>query len=251
MRPEAIRFLDWDSRHFGVTVARLDSSAVGESLLAEYLEQARKVGIRLLYYFDAEHRPPDEATLERFSGRQVDDRVTFEALVVDAIDAAAQRAASGVQIREYSRAAATPELVELGIAAGALSRFRVDPRIPSGAFERLYREWVERSVRHEIADVVYIAESEGKQLLGLATVASGQGAGNVGLLAVAPAARGRGIGRQLLGEAHQWMALSGLDKSIIVTQADNAAACRLYASCGYRQVSREHIYHFWLASDVE
>jgi ribosomal protein S18 acetylase RimI-like enzyme len=69
--------------------------------------------------------------------------------------------------------------------------------------------------------------------------------GNIGLVAVAESHRGRGIGSQLIESAHRWMINRGAATTTVVTQAANAAACRLYKRAGYTVAQAENVYHFW------
>jgi ribosomal protein S18 acetylase RimI-like enzyme len=62
----------------------------------------------------------------------------------------------------------------------------------------------------------------------------GAGTGYVQRLAVEPSARGRGLGRSLLGDILRWMRRRGASRALVNTQRDNAAALALYRSCGFR-----------------
>jgi ribosomal protein S18 acetylase RimI-like enzyme len=53
-------------------------------------------------------------------------------------------------------------------------------------------------------------------------------------LRVAPETRGRGVGRTLLAAMEARMREIGLPGITVETQDINVAACRLYASAGYR-----------------
>ncbi len=52
-------------------------------------------------------------------------------------------------------------------------------------------------------------------------------------IAVDPPFRRRGIGRRLIAQAGAWARDRGLPGVMLETQNINAAACRLYASCGF------------------
>jgi streptothricin acetyltransferase len=52
-------------------------------------------------------------------------------------------------------------------------------------------------------------------------------------IAVDPPFRRRGIGRRLMAQAVAWARGRGLPGVMLETQNINAAACRLYASCGF------------------
>jgi ribosomal-protein-alanine N-acetyltransferase len=62
----------------------------------------------------------------------------------------------------------------------------------------------------------------------------GSGTGYVQRLAVHPAARGRGLGRSLVGDVLRWMHRRGAARALVNTQQANEAALALYRSCGFR-----------------
>lgn len=243
-----IESLAWDSELFGFPVVRVVTDGADAAGLAEVLREATRGGAQLAYWFVQSEGELAGPVLDTFGGRLVDTRVTYELLLAERVEEAGQgsRPAS-VHISEYAERIVTRELLELAYAAGEMSRFRVDDRLPRRMFETLYRVWIERSVRREIADTVLVAESSSDGLLGLATIAKRGDCGLVGLVAVAARARSRGVGRALMAASIDWMRQARLVRSSIVTQADNSAACGLYESLGYQPVQRERVYHFWLS----
>jgi ribosomal protein S18 acetylase RimI-like enzyme len=62
----------------------------------------------------------------------------------------------------------------------------------------------------------------------------GAGTGYVQRLAVHPAARGRGLGRTLVGDVLRWMRRHGAARALVNTQQTNEAALSLYRACGFR-----------------
>jgi len=62
----------------------------------------------------------------------------------------------------------------------------------------------------------------------------GSGTGYVQRLAVHPDARGRGLGRSLVGDVLRWMQRRGAVRALVNTQQTNDAALSLYRSCGFR-----------------
>jgi dTDP-4-amino-4,6-dideoxy-D-galactose acyltransferase len=241
--------LDWDSARFGFTVARvraLDSLAD----LPRVAEQMRRHGIALAYYSLPTAQPQiPRALLTELGGRLVDTRVTFGArLVAPAIGETPRGAAAvhgGHHVSEYHPTTVGPTLIRLARESGAFSRFRVDPRIAPGVFEAIYDAWIRRSVRREIADDVLVAK-HGRRILGLVTVKANADRGEIGLLSVDGAARGRGIGTALVFAAHDSMVRRGCTHSGVATQRANRGACGLYESSGYIVERLERVYHFWL-----
>ena len=165
--------LAWDSAHFGVPVGRIEIDG-DESGLPDALARAEGDGLAWIYVFT----PPDFAMpaewLERFDGLKVDTRVVFRREFSDGEPVEPESHADSVIVAEAPVGRPSPALVELATAAGAFSRFGVDPRIPEDAFRRLYEIWITRSCLHETADAVLTAEDRGAPgvPMGLVTIAA-------------------------------------------------------------------------------
>jgi ribosomal protein S18 acetylase RimI-like enzyme len=233
--------LAWDTAQFGFPVARLAVPGDDAGAALGALEEARRRGTALVYWQTEPGVPVPERLLARFTGRLVDRKVTF---ALDLPGGGAALAAEGGRVWEYSRGPASKGLRSLALAAGVCSRFRTDPLFPPEKFVGLYTTWAERSARHEIADAVLVCGS-GADPEGMVTLTESGGVANIGLIAVAAVARRRGLGRLLMGAAHRWMAGRGASRATVVTQQENAAACGLYQSCGYRTHEVKYCYHFW------
>ncbi len=141
------------------------------------------------------HTSVPRELLDEFHGTLADEKATFVASLAGQPDAEAAAAmgeeyAGGPRVCEYAEEEASQELIALSIAAGVQSRFCVDPRFPRDKFELLYRIWIERSVRRELADAVLVvreSRAPSAGLLGMVTVSAAQSGGSIGLIAVAAA----------------------------------------------------------------
>jgi len=241
--PDVTR-LAWDSEHFGFAVGRLDDAGISDAELSQALSKARADGLRLVYWMTDAGRAAPDSVLGPFGGRLVDRKATYSRSLGE--DDARLELRPDVAIREYPRGDADPRLEALAIAAGGSSRYNVDPRIAKERFEELYRIWIRRSTRGELADVVLVAASPAGEPVGLVTIAKQDGRGVIGLVAVAEKQRGAGVGAALLTEAHRWMFAKGCTAATVVTQLANTAACRLYERHGYQLVYVKAFYHLWL-----
>lgn len=233
--------LEWDSAFFGFPVARISADTGDEAELRAALGTLRNRSVRLAYWL-----PPDDgkhAMLARRLGAAV---VGAHICYERALDAAgASRGAIGIESAQ-AHPEGLSELVRLGIEAARWSRFALDPHMPDGTAERMYRIWVERSVLREIADEVLLARGDAHGVSGMITLACRADTGIIGLIAVDPQCRRRHVGRRLLESASDWFARRGLRRACVTTQASNVAACRLYESCGYVVSRRLLVAHFWL-----
>lgn len=92
---------------------------------------------------------------------------------------------------------------------------------------------------------VLVAEAPGEELLGSALVffRSGSTLARLYSIASAPAARGRGIGTQLLAAAEDAAHGRGCRALRLEVRVDNAAAIALYERAGYRRIGRYADYY--------
>ena len=225
MAQSVLEPLAWDSEHFGIHVARITTPCLNDVGLETVLRQARCSGIHLVYWATAGDRELGAALLRKHSGMMVDRKATF---LVHDLGAAAgpvsgpagsrevQIGRGRIRVLELKSVQGEPmrRLVDLAIAAGSYSRFRVDPRIPPAKFEILYDVWIRRSLSGELADAVLIAAGSGAEehAAGLVTISAVGETGHIGLISVAEEARGQGVGSELLAAAHRWMRSQGLSR---------------------------------------
>jgi dTDP-4-amino-4,6-dideoxy-D-galactose acyltransferase len=230
--------------------AQLSGPMPNDAVLAANLRLARATGVQLLVWPAQSGREVSQELLGEFSGVLVDRKATFTRLLLPVLSDDDLLAFQS-SIVPYTAATASPALIELAISAGAYSRFRADSRICRQKFELMYERWIERSVTKELADAVMVApltcgDATDQRLGGVITVAESGGVASIGLIAVAQAVRGKGIGSCLLHAAHRWMRDRGAYEARVVTQLANLPACRLYERSGYRLLRVQNYYHFWL-----
>ena len=233
---EPYRLLDWDSRFFGFTVAQITAPSLDAGQLASVLEDLRRKAVRLAYW-------PASAVVgfaADLGGRLVDEKTTF---LIDLAGLPAGEAPAGIE--PYSASMPLPQLRSLAIQSGLNSRFAVDPQLPREKFIELYTIWITRSLSKEIADEVLVVR-DGEAVAGMITLGNKNGRGDIGLVAVDEAYRGRKFGQALVLAAQRWFAARGYRHSQVVTQGANTPACNLYRKCGYAVEKVEPYYHFWL-----
>lgn len=136
-------------------------------------------------------------------------------------------------------------LYDLAIQSGHYSRFSTDPNIPQSSFETLYKIWLDRSVRREIAEDVFVFETD-HLIRGFITVGMKSNRPDIGLFAVNEEDRSFGIGKLLLQTAEYWAFNKAKGKEIqVVTQESNKGACRFYEKNGFCIDTVTYIYHWW------
>ncbi len=241
--PPSFEPLAWDSAHFGMAVGRIAGKLNEPSALAPLLEQARTAGARLVYYLHVQPWTVAPELLERYGGSRVAGYVRFaRALTPTGLP----RPTPGVALEIYRGAPDHAGLLALGVGAGWLSRFRNDRHLSGQKCDELYTIWTRRSLLGELADETLVARID-DQPVGLTTYRVHDGFGEIGLVGMAPAARGRGIGTALLAYTHARLAARGISRAEVVTQTENEGACRLYRRAGYAPIVEGCYYHFHLA----
>ncbi len=241
MTTRSLRDLPWDSRFFDLRIARLDGDRLSGEELAEVERERAARGLDCVYFLAAPDAP---ATLQRVAAagwRFVDVRTTL-ALTLDRAPAGG---APGDGLRA-AESADVPALRDLAAASHTDSRFYQDGRFPRALCDLLFAEWIERCVEGVLADAVLVAGAPGAPL-GYVTLRGRRGndSADIGLFAVAPAARGRGLGAELLTGAVAWARRRGEPLLEVVTQGANARAVRAYERAGFTTRRVAYWYHAW------
>jgi len=230
--------LAWDSTLFGFPVAAILQDQLQTGALEAIPAQLHAAGVRLAYVSVPATDVPTIQRLEALGGRLVDRKRRYRKQLLSP-------APMPETLESGMGHPCTPEFTALARSSGEYSRFRTDPNIPSGIFEALYDTWIRRSLAAEIAEEVLVQKS-GPTPVGLVSLSVAQEEGVIGLLAVGPAHRRQGVGRQLIVGAEAWCSARQVTTLAVVTQRDNSPACGLYTACGFELVSEEAVFHWWL-----
>lgn len=107
-------------------------------------------------------------------------------------------------------------------------------------------DWRWRKARHIDEDVtanaagIFVAEADGVVAGYITTrVDRESGKGRIPNLAIAPAFRNQGVGRQLIEHALDYFRSLKLDYAMIETMAQNDIGNHLYRACGFVEVARQ------------
>ena len=231
-------FLPWDSGFFGVRIARLKNNRLCPDCLEAAFDWCRQERVACLYLL-AETGDPQTIRLAEESGfRLMDHRITLGR------NPAAQTTPAGAASIRPSRESDIPALAAIARQSHHDTRFYFDPRFPQARCDDLYAEWIEKSCTGW-AQVVLVASVDGQAAGYCACHVTAAQTGSIGLLAVAPDCRGRGIGSQLVRSALTYFHSSQISRVTVVTQGRNGAAQRLYRSSGFMIDGVANWYHKW------
>ncbi|MEY2806835.1 MAG: hypothetical protein RIR65_1252 [Planctomycetota bacterium] len=236
------RILEWDCAFFGARIASLPLEARSASELAAALEWCGREKVQCLYALSDERDEEKRAWLAARGARLVDERTTLAAKLAPG----AARAAVGATrpVREDD----IPALEAIAAEAHRDSRFWNDPRFARERCAALYSTWIAGESRGRAA-AVFVVEHEGRPAGYISCRERGEHVGrhgDIGLVAVAAPARGRGLGGLLVDAALDWAAARGMARMEVVTQGRNSGALALYASRGFQPFLRQRWQHLWL-----
>ena len=209
------------------------------NVFAAGFEWARKEHVDCLYLLSESDDLASRRLFEDSGAGLVDLRVTL------ARDTAPLSASEPCAAR--LRPACAADVTALKVIASKAhtdSRFYSDERFARERCDALYATWIERSVSGW-AQAVFVAELDAA-VAGYITVhARADSLAEIGLIAVAESARGKGLGRFLVERALAWAHEAGLPHTSVVTQGSNVAAQRLYQSAGFRTARVQLWHHLW------
>lgn len=241
---KAYVILPWDSGFFGYIVAQIIPQSLSQTDLLKLLDTLRKKNVQLVYWATNKSDRMSHSSAHSCGGSLVDKKITF---VKKKEFIPIQPVSEKVLIYNYSKT--TSEMIDLAIQAGMYSRFRIDKKIGTDKFKKLYSLWIQRSVQREIAHNVLIIQDtklKNHPVIALATVGEKNNRGSIGLVAVHKNYRGQNLGTSLVHAAINWFIRNGYKESEVVTQGKNIISCNLYKKCGYEVEKTEWWYHFWL-----
>lgn len=225
----ALERLEWDSAHFGFSIARLVPERC--EAFEETVTAARDDAIRCVYLLldAADAARLDAAQAAGFRVRDV--RVELERSLAGAPD----RAPDGVRDARPDDVAALERIARERFTD---ARFFTDGGFPAERAAELYAAWLRRGLDTPERRVLVAGDAEG-------FLVAHTGTGTVELIAVAAGAEGRGYGAALVAAADAGFVRAGLDRARVVTQARNVGAQRLYQRAGYRTSAVAYWLHWW------
>ncbi len=236
MNNTGINYLTWDSDFFGKKTGQVPVKNTNH--IVSVLQRAKEAGYQLIYVFGNRDFFIDEKILKQFNGRLVNRRVLYEKRI-------GEIKAQPLIVSEYKSDKLTPELEQLAYESGKYSRFRLDENFTENDFYRMYKIWIENSLKRKTADKVFVVEENG-QIKGMITLKIMEKEGHNGLLAVLPGMKGKGYGKALISACESELLSKGIHKLKLPTQLENKQACKFYEKCGLQAKEITNVYHFWL-----
>ncbi len=242
MKNQLLSFLPWDTNHFGYRIGRAKIRRLDEGSYQLLRDSCEKLEIDCLYFLAEAH---DQATILELQRRGfifVDIRSTLERKVPDS----PSPQSNGDAIIRSSSADDLETLAALARDSFTATRFFADPYLDNERASSLYQIWLTKSLTTDYADRVVVAEINRKSVGFVTCHLDRQSSeGQIGLVALAASARGKGLSQTMILHALDWFREQEMRTVSVVTQGRNIAAQRLYQRCGFVTRSTELWFHKW------
>jgi GNAT superfamily N-acetyltransferase len=187
--------------------------------------------------------PPSASVIERCLGEA--QARSYKAVVTNALSAAdsVPFVDAGFSVREQLHLLAH-DLSSIPPSTGSTRRARRHDYtavldLDATAFDgdwRLDRNGLVEALRATPVTRFRVTPDAGASIAGYAVTGRSSRTGYLQRIAVHAGIRHRGYGRALVADALQWLRRRSVERALVNTQLDNAAALALYESCGFRRL---------------
>ncbi|HXI39476.1 MAG TPA: GNAT family N-acetyltransferase [Bryobacteraceae bacterium] len=231
-------FLEWDSKFFGIRIARVTGHRLDGDRTAEIALTVHDQSIDCLYFLaDQEKETIQLAELQGF--QLINVRVTLAARLLNMY--------AGTWNDDGIREAVPADIPALREIAGRSyndSRFYQDGRFPVFLCDEMYRGWIEKSC-HGYADIVLVAEQDAQPAGYICCHLKDDGSGQIGLMGATGGMKNQAVVRQLVHHALCWFQEREVRDVTVVASGSNITAQRLYQRSGFLTRGMQLWYHLW------
>lgn len=223
-----IEKLEWDSNLFGYNVGRIDDNNFRLKDFSDF---------KLVYIFS-------DKLITRLESKLVDKKATFIYQINESQMSNEQ--SSKILIQPYEDLTHDyNELLTLTYESGIYSRFSVDKNFQNDEFKKLYKIWIDNSLKRINALDVFVAVEENAILGFITLVRKTHEISAIGLIAVSSKVRGKKIATNLINYIKKIAKENNFKQIQVVTQLDNLPAVKLYEANGFKLNEVKYIYHIW------
>ena len=224
-----IEELKWDSAFFQRKIGALKVSSDDPSVLKDTLKKAKKDGFAYLTC----RLPAQDAVLIRLLESNGFYLTDIGVTLATATRSYFQQGKQSRPTKQNAIKAATlediPALQKYITSLFRESRFYNDPFFSRADADRLYRAWIENSVRGEAADIVFHIPGAGF----ISCRKAGKNSGQIVLIGIKKRFRGKGYGTALITEAMEWFRRESINAVSVRTQLKNVKALNFYLHSGF------------------
>jgi len=237
-----LKYLKWDSDFFGFKIGRMDIKCLDKATFSKHLSDIKEQSYKLVYFFVDPDDQISNKNLIDSGASLVDQKIIFE-IDLNYIKCIKPEQQNIHQI-DINSSFNLERLEAIALQCGEYSRFYIDKNFGYELYARLYKEWLHKSIKKDIADQVFIYE-ENDLLTGFISVSKKEKEGNIGLLCVDKMSRGKSIGKKMIYTVFDYLIQKDIMKVNVATQLNNISGCNFYKNVGFTQTSVTNIYHYW------
>lgn len=237
---DLIQYRTWDSQFFGYKVGELSYSGQQEASVVQLLDFIKKSGFELIYFSGENFSASDRKLLEN-RATFYESKVFLKKEIHQLLHG--NNALNDLKVRSMIGEAADDHLLSLAYQSGLFSRFKMDRGFIDNEFEKLYKEWLTKSVAGEIADEVFVLADEEAGYKGFVTVKLKDDFSEIGLIAVDEKHRGQNIGSSLLKAVEKYSLEKGKKHVQVATQEINRKALNFYFKNGFKLFKKLELFH--------
>lgn len=237
---DPIQYKAWDSQFFGYKVGALLYAGQHEVSVVQLLDCIKKSDFELIYFSCENFSASDRKLLEN-RATFYESKVYLKKEIHQLLDG--NDALDGMQLISMIGQAADDHLLSLAYQSGLFSRFKLDKGFSGNEFEKLYKEWITKSVAGEMADEVFVLADKQAEYKGFVTVKLEDDFAEIGLIAVNEKHRGQNIGSSLLRAVEKYALEKGKRHVQVATQEINSTALNFYLKNGFKLVKKLELFH--------
>lgn len=234
--------LEWDSKFWGFSVARVNSKHLTENSVRKINEVIKRDKFRFVEYLCDCHDDRGIKTAEKCGFHLTDMRMTFEKRLSAELDCDVPGKFTFSKAKEK-------DIVRLKHICRDLyqdSRYFFDNNFEKKKVKEFYASWIEKAVLGKYDDECFCLNDNGLAI-GFCTIKYNFPAksAKIGLFGIAHKYQGKGLGKALLNSVFCSLADKKINKIQVVTQVRNYAAQRAYQSVGFLTKEAQLWYHKW------
>lgn len=237
-----INYLTWDSQFFDRRIGRLALVPEDPAGWRVVDADARKQGLECVYLLVDIQDTAAVAAAQQAGFSMVDIRLTLSREIAGETFAIPELP-PGASLRP-ANPEDLPILQAIARQSHTDTRFFSDTHFDPLRSAEMYAVWI-ASYLEEAANVIVWTAIQGGAAQGYLTCRVTGQSGRIGLVGLAPQARGKGLGTALLLKGLDWFASQGARQVEVVTQGRNLPAQRLYQRGGFRSAGVQLWFHKW------
>tara|TARA_B100001287_G_C22684338_1_gene532371 strand:+ start:2419 stop:3171 length:753 start_codon:yes stop_codon:yes gene_type:complete len=242
-----VELLKWDTNFFGFSVAQIQKEIIHEKHLDEIFSFCKKNRVKLLQFkCDAHHRP-SILLAESANFHFADVRMTL-VCNLNELDFKNTDIKEDLSFRVGSKKD-IPALKDIVTDLYTHSRYYFDTNFPRDDVHGFYQNWIEKSVKSEFDDVVYVLLNKHTHIGCCSVSYNSDNKASIGLFGIDPNSSGRGFGAILIHKVLSEMHKNDVKSVSVVTQGRNYLAQKLYQRAGFCNEKMEIYYHKWFTED--